>query len=66
VVQLLIKSGLSSFNLEDFAHKLLYTIRFGQMAVVQLLLESVNMNYKWENSQTLLLLAAEKGHKDMV
>ncbi|OCK92530.1 uncharacterized protein K441DRAFT_570579, partial [Cenococcum geophilum 1.58] len=46
VVRLLIGSGLSSLNLEDFLHKLLCAIRFRQIIVVQLLLESVNMNYK--------------------
>ncbi|OCK88042.1 uncharacterized protein K441DRAFT_591125, partial [Cenococcum geophilum 1.58] len=62
VVRLLIRSGLSSFNPEDSLHKLLCAIRFRQTAVVQLLLESVNINYNW----TPLLLAVEKGYKDMV
>ncbi|OCL00061.1 uncharacterized protein K441DRAFT_537346 [Cenococcum geophilum 1.58] len=46
VVRLLIRSGLSSLNLKDFSYKLLYAVRFRQTAVVQLLLESVNINYK--------------------
>ncbi|OCK87163.1 uncharacterized protein K441DRAFT_595484, partial [Cenococcum geophilum 1.58] len=46
VVRLLIRSGLSSLNLEDSLYKLLCAIRFGQMAVIQLLLKSVNINYK--------------------
>ena len=46
VVRLLIGSGLSSLDLEDFSHELLYAARFGRTAVVQLLLESVNINYK--------------------
>ena len=66
VVRLLIRSGFSSLNPEDFLYKLLCATRFRQMAVVQLLLESVNINYKWGNGQILLLLAVEKGHKDIV
>ncbi|XTI85587.1 hypothetical protein V2W45_1231758, partial [Cenococcum geophilum] len=46
VVWLLIRSGLSSFNPKDFLYKLLCAIRFRQTIVVQLLLESVNINYK--------------------
>ncbi|OCK99106.1 uncharacterized protein K441DRAFT_540455, partial [Cenococcum geophilum 1.58] len=34
VVRLLIKSGLSSLNLEDFSYKLLCAIRFRQTVVV--------------------------------
>ena len=66
VVRLLIRSGFSSLNPEDFLYKLLCAIRFRQIVVVQLLLESVNINYKWGNSQILLLLAIKKGHKNMV
>ena len=66
MVRLLIESGLSSLNLEDFLYKLLYTIRFGWTAVVQLLLKSIDVNCKWGNSWIPLLLAAEKGYKDMV
>ncbi|OCK99105.1 uncharacterized protein K441DRAFT_540180, partial [Cenococcum geophilum 1.58] len=46
VIQLLIKSGLSSLNLEDFSYKLLYAIRFRRTVVIQLLLKSININYK--------------------
>ena len=46
VVRLLIRSGLSSLNLKDFSYKLLCAARLRQIAVVQLLLESVNINYK--------------------
>ena len=44
MVRLLIGSGLSSLDPEDFLHELLYAVRFGRTAVVQLLLESVNVN----------------------
>lgn len=66
VVRLLIGSGLSSLNPEDFSHELLCAARFGQTTVVQLLLESVDVNCKWENGRTPLSLAAEKGHENMV
>ncbi|OCL00823.1 uncharacterized protein K441DRAFT_532261, partial [Cenococcum geophilum 1.58] len=46
VVRLLIRSGLSSLNLEDSLYKLLCAIRFRRMVVMRLLLESVNVNYK--------------------